>query len=148
MTLRELLQEGKIVPHRTSKQEISDLFGIMERDLHDASIKGISADRRFITAYNVALQGTTVLLHLQGYRTRAEAHHYFTFLAGREILGPKHHAMMDYFNTCRSKRNVSDYDRAGMISDKEAEALLKETAKFYRFVQQIAESSQIFRPTK
>jgi hypothetical protein len=34
----------------------------------------------------------------------------------------------DYLDNCRSKRNVSDYDRVGEISQQEVEEMLAETA--------------------
>jgi len=40
-----------------------------------------------------------------------------------EIMGPPAQARADYLDHCRSKRNVSDYDRTGEISAREAEEL-------------------------
>lgn len=36
----------------------------------------------------------------------------------------------DYFDSCRKKRNVADYDAAGMISDAEVKELLEEIECF------------------
>jgi hypothetical protein len=55
MSLNELLNEGRLKPHKTSAREVADLFRIIDRDIADAGIKEISADRRFATAYNAAL---------------------------------------------------------------------------------------------
>jgi hypothetical protein len=64
MTLNQLLADGKLVKHRTSRQEIASLLKVVERDIADASIKTVSSDRRFAIAYNAALQLATIALYL------------------------------------------------------------------------------------
>ena len=48
--------------HNTSVKEIADLLKLVGRDLADADIKEISADRRFARACNAALQLATIVL--------------------------------------------------------------------------------------
>lgn len=55
MPYERLLREGRIRRHHTNRQEIASLFRVVERDLADAAITALSADRRFATAYNAAL---------------------------------------------------------------------------------------------
>jgi hypothetical protein len=62
MPYERLLREGRIRRHRTNPQEIAGLFRVMERDLADAAITALSADRRFATAYNAALQAATAVM--------------------------------------------------------------------------------------
>jgi N-acyl-D-aspartate/D-glutamate deacylase len=38
--------------HKTSKKELDNMRVLIARDLADAGIAGLSADRRFATAYN------------------------------------------------------------------------------------------------
>ena len=45
-----------------------DLRGIVERDLKDAKIPELSADRRYATAYNAILQLTKMVIACSGYR--------------------------------------------------------------------------------
>lgn len=45
-------------------------------------------------------------------------------------MGPEFQDLVDYFDQCRGKRNLSDYDRAGEISENEAVELLKEAKAF------------------
>jgi len=45
-----------IVEHLSSREEIEDLLGVVERDLHDATTSGLSADWKFGIAYNAILQ--------------------------------------------------------------------------------------------
>lgn len=133
MSFEKLVTQGNVQKHKTSKEEISDLYKLIKRDLKDATIEGLSEDRRFSIAYNAILQCGTVILHCLGYRTKGEAHHYTTFEFLREALGSKYEELIDYFNACRSKRNRTDYDAAGEISEGEVIELLKEAKKFYEF---------------
>jgi len=68
MTLKQLLADGKLVKHRTSRQEIASLLKVVERDITDASIEAVSADRRFAIAYNAALQLATIVLYCKSYK--------------------------------------------------------------------------------
>lgn len=130
MNLKRLLQQDRIRPHKTSQQEISGLIKLVERDIKDARIKEVSIDRRFATAYNAALQLATILLLCSGYRTEGKGHHATVFLTMKDILGKEYYALADYFDSCRAKRNITDYEQAGQISLAEAEELAHEAEKF------------------
>ena len=52
MNLRAWFQEGKLRQHQTSPEEIGNLLQLVKRDIEDANVQTISADRRFATAYN------------------------------------------------------------------------------------------------
>jgi len=56
MSLKQRADNGWLRPHQSSAREITDLLGIVERDLADAEGE-ISADWRFGIAYNAALNG-------------------------------------------------------------------------------------------
>lgn len=130
MTLKDLLAEGRLRSHKTSIQEVADLLRVVDRDLADAGIPRLSADRRFATAYNAALPLATIALHAAGYRAASTAHHWVTFHVLLEIMGPQAQARADYLDDCRTKRNVTDYDRAGEISLQEAEEILAQAREF------------------
>lgn len=87
MSLSSFLDNGRLRRHTTSLEEISDLFRVVDRDLEDASLDQLSADRRFATAYNAALQLATIALHCAGYRTAGYAHHFITIQVLPEIMG-------------------------------------------------------------
>ena len=128
--LNRLLAEGKLRSHRTSAREIADLLGVIDRDLADATVQDISADRRFAIAYEAALQLATMTLSATGYETRGTGHHFNTFEAFRETMGTTGRDYADYFDMCRSKRATTSYDRAGEISDTEVASLLEEVKSF------------------
>jgi len=130
MLLKRLLNEGRLKPHKTSSQEIKNLLKLIERDIADAKIKGISTDRRFTIAYNAVLQLATILLYCEGYRTKGEGHHFITFQVMKEILGKNYYNLADYFDSCRAKRNITDYAMSDEISETEVEELIEEVEKF------------------
>ena len=125
-----LLREGRIRSHRTNPTEIADLFAVVERDLTDAAIEALSADRRFATAYNAALQASTAMMYAEGYRAAGIGHHRTTFEFLKAISVREFGDLADYFDDCRRKRNRADYVGVGYVSDTEAEYLLAEARKF------------------
>ena len=126
MNLLQLLAEGRLQRHKTSVREVAALLCVVDRDLADAEVTALSDDRRFATAYNAAQQLATIVLHAAGYRAAESGHHWTTIHVLPEILGPKEAARADYLDGCRSKRNITDYDRAGEISAGEVAGILKE----------------------
>lgn len=88
----------------------------------------------FATAYNAALQSAIIILYCSGYRTKGAGSHFTVFQAMKNILGKDYVELADYFDSCRSKRNITDYDYAGVISKKETEELIREAIKFKKFV--------------
>jgi hypothetical protein len=102
----------------------------------DADIQELSADRRFITAYNAALQLATIVLRLAGFRTNSNkaGHHRVTIDALPEILGPKLQDLTDYLNACRMKRHMCDYTNAGEISVAEVSEFIAEVKTFRKIV--------------
>ena len=135
MSWQSLLQAEKIRPHRTSRREIEDLRAVVERDLQDAKIEALSADRRFATAYNAALQLGKIVLACAGYRVAGPAHHQTTFEALEVAMGPSISAMTAYFDTCRRKRNQVDYDFAHASTETEAAELIQKAEEFYALVE-------------
>ena len=134
MSLKELLNQGKLKPHRTSREEIANLLKLVKRDIKDAKVSGLSSDRKFATAYNAVLQSATILLYCEGYRTSGMGHHFIVFEAMKKILGKEYFELADYFDSCRSQRNVTDYSYPGEISEAEAIELIQETENFLKVV--------------
>ena len=61
MSLADWAKNGWLRVHKPTKEEIDNLMEIVERDLKDASAKGLSDDWKFGIAYNAALKLCTVL---------------------------------------------------------------------------------------
>jgi hypothetical protein len=116
--------------HRTSRQELGDLRDLVERDLQDAAVPAISADRRFATAYNAALQLAKMVIACAGYRVVGPGHHLTTFEALEIAMGPSVSPLVAYFDMCRRKRNQVDYDCAHAATATEAEDLITKAEEF------------------
>lgn len=78
-----------------------------------------------------------MIVYAGGYKTHGTGHHFSAFEAARHIMGREHDGFFDYLDSCRSKRNRTDYDFAGSITETEAEELIKEAGKFSRIVMQL-----------
>jgi hypothetical protein len=68
MSLSDWQRHGWLTSHETSREEVVDLLGVVDRDLADCRISGLSADWRLNIAYNAALQAATAALAAAGYR--------------------------------------------------------------------------------
>ncbi len=127
---QQWLAKGDVKTHQTSKQEIDNLRDLITRDLADAAIPGLSADRKFATAYNAALQTATIVIACSGYRVSARSgHHKVSFEAAAVAIGTAA-ALTDYFDTCRRKRNVIDYMTSSVATDTEAEEIVRKANEF------------------
>ncbi|MEP6591514.1 MAG: hypothetical protein ABJC19_10055 [Gemmatimonadota bacterium] len=108
-----------IVEHEESADEIADLFAVVDRDLIDAAVPGLSADWRLGITYNAALQLAIIALAASGYRMGRERAHERALLSLETTAGIST-AIVDLLDTIRRRRNQSNYERAGTTSDAEA----------------------------
>jgi hypothetical protein len=131
------LQSKRLHRHTTSRSELDELRAVVDRDLKDAAISQLSTDRRFAVAYNAVQQLAKMVLACAGYRVSSSkgGHHATTFEATGLILGPTHQVLIDYFDTCRQKRNQVNYDHAGLTSDNEAAELVERANEFRSLIE-------------
>ena len=119
MSLRDWLKHSWLVEHETSAEEIAGLLAIVERDLANAKVAGLSDDWKPNIAYNAALQAATAALAASGFRAAREQHHYRTIQSLALTLGwPT--TKVDRFDRLRRKRNIGGYETAGLVSGQEA----------------------------
>ena len=123
MSLEDWLTDKLIETHRPSAHEIANLLRICDRDLEKVQITELGPDWRLSIAHNAALQAATAALAAAGYRARKEGQHYrviqslaFTISTDTTII-----KQLDKF---RHKRNISDYERAGLVTEQEAEEMV------------------------
>jgi len=126
MSLKQWLNNGWLRTHKTSKNEIENLMMIVERDLKDAK-EGISDDWRFGITYNAALKLCTALLYAEGFKAERTLQHYRTIQALPLILGPERKDDANYLDTCRSKRNIVEYDYVGAVTENDVNELIEFT---------------------
>lgn len=134
MTLNQWAKNGWLRPHRTSKQEISDLLKIVDRDLEDAQSEAISEDWRFGIAYNAGLKLCTILLHAEGYRAGRTGEHYYTIQALPHILGQIRSEDARYLDTCRRNRNRVEYQSVGEVTEEDVLELIGFVSDFKKTV--------------
>jgi uncharacterized protein (UPF0332 family) len=130
-----LLANSEVQRHRTSKKELDKLRAVIRRDLADASLGGASADRRFATAYNAALQAAKMAIACAGYRVVGAGHHRISFEVVKLATGRVADPYSDYFDRCRRKRNVIDYDDAFVATETEAKEILTKAKEFAAVVE-------------
>ena len=121
--MQDWLKSRWLIEHRTSRQEISGLLSMADRDLGQCQTANLSPDWQLNIAYNAALQAATAALAAAGYRASREAHHYrviqslaYTIKADGSLI-----AQLDKF---RKKRNIGSYERAGAVSEQEAKEMV------------------------
>lgn len=112
-----------------SKAELDNLRSIVARSLKDVSVPGLSADARFVMAYDAARTLSLMVVRASGYRPRSVGGHYNTFLALESADGG-FAKLSAYFDGCRMKRNDCEYDFAGGITETDAEGLLNTVKQF------------------
>ena len=131
MNWKHWLDKGDIQKVHVNRKSLTDLANLVDRDLKDAQVAGLSADRRFAIAYNAALNVANYVIRKNGCRVTAKiGHHRVTFLIARESLGREAENHLDYFDLCRRKRNKVDYDLAGVATDKDVAELIRQVMEF------------------
>jgi len=123
MSLEDWLKNGWLVEHKTSPAEFSDLLAIADRDLTDCRVQGLSAEWKLNIAYNAALQAATAALAACGYRASRDAHHHRVIQSLTLTIGADP-SLVRRFDAFRKKRNISGYERVGMVSDQEATEMI------------------------
>jgi hypothetical protein len=119
MSFKQWEQAQYIKPHRTSRQEIADLFGVADRDIAAAQTAHLIADWRLNIAYNAGLQLATA-----GYQAARMGHHY-RVIQSLELTLQLDAETIALFDDFRKLRNESDYERAGRVSNTDADEMLQ-----------------------
>jgi len=118
MSWAKLLADKTVTRLPPMKAELDNLRSIVARSLGDVTAKGLSADARFTMAYDAA---RTLSLMVGA--------HYNTFVA-LEAADPAFAKLSAYFDGCRIKRNVSEYEFSGGVSDTDVDSLLTTVNQF------------------
>lgn len=136
MTWTKLLASHDVQRHQTSKLELDNMRALVARDLADAKVEGLSADRglrRRTTprsrprTWRLLAPATALPPKLATTRSRSTASGW-SLRAGAEQY-------VDYFETCRRKRNVIDYTRSDVATETEANEILEKATDFYELVE-------------
>jgi hypothetical protein len=125
MSLQKWLEFGWLRPHRTSPEEIRNLWLVADRDIKDAASGGVSADWCFNIAYNAALQLCTLLLYAEGYEPAKGQLTHYRILQALPLILPNRTDDAEYLDGCRETRNKVEYDHAGFATKKDAAELIE-----------------------
>jgi HEPN domain-containing protein len=124
-TLEAWVSSGSLQRHETSREEILDLLGIVERDIAESQTPGLSADWRLAIAYNAALQAGRAALAAAGYRVSGgEKGHHYRLVESLRYTVEAPAADVDLLQRMKKKRNQCDYEVAGAVTEREAEEML------------------------
>ena len=123
MSLEDWLRNKLITRYRPLAAEIAELLHICDRDLEKAKIVELGPDWRLSIAHNAAVQVAKAALETVGYRIRKEGQHYLALqsLAFTVKTDPDTIKQLDKF---REKRNISGYEKAGLVTEQEAEEMI------------------------
>ncbi|OGD78733.1 MAG: hypothetical protein A2Y64_02190 [Candidatus Coatesbacteria bacterium RBG_13_66_14] len=106
----------------SAPREIADLLAVVERNLVDSSVIGLSQEWCFNISYSAALLAALTLLRAEGYRPPHQAHHYLVIQSLRYTINYPP-ALIAQFERFRRKRNQTTYDCVGTVSQKDVEAM-------------------------
>lgn len=120
MSLEDWASAGRLRRQPTSKNEVRNLLAIADRDLETWELSGMPADTKLGLAYNAALQAANAALRATGYRASGSGHHYRVIQSLTHTIGLEEESIT-LFDTFRKKRNISNYEMAGAVSESEAE---------------------------
>ena len=135
MSLQNWEKNSWLVKHKPTAGELAQLLGLADRDLKDSEGGDLTDDWKLNIAYNSALQSATAALLACGYRASREMHHYrvigslaYTIGADADLINK-----LDKF---RKKRNISDYEIAGAVSEGEAKEMVRMARELRRSVEE------------
>ena len=121
MPYSSLLSEGRISVQTFAPQELETLMAIAEAKLGDAGVEGHTDDTTFTLAYDAVRAAAEAVMAAEGFRSvSGEGQHAAVF----EFLGEVEDGCWveeaREFDRARKKRNVSQYERFGMITETQA----------------------------
>ena len=135
MSIDRLVREGGIHPFRATREEIAKVMDIAKRDLDDAEkARGTSLDWTYSIAYNAVLQACRAYMFHMGYRPASSGAHKATFEFMQIAVDEPRKKTIDYFDRVRKKRHRVIYEEPGLITEKEAQQLIKKAKEFLDYV--------------
>ncbi len=133
MNFDDLLKERIIEQTEVSNDEIAYLFEVARRDINTA--QGLiysDLDWAFAIAYNSVLQLSIAYMNYLGFRPRGATKHVNTFKFMEKALSEEEQPMIKRLQQLRRKRNATIYERAGLVSEKEAKEVVAFALKYYK----------------
>jgi hypothetical protein len=108
---------------------LADLRAIVDRELRDSAIEGLSLDAQLGMLYNAALKLADIALRQAGYRSGRERAHERTIGSLVLTLGEDWRPTMRLFDSIRLVRNRGDYESIGLATIGEVTELRAEVLR-------------------
>jgi hypothetical protein len=122
VSLKDWFANRWIVAHEPTREEVASLLAVVDRDLKDAAVRGLSTDAQLAMTYNAALQLATAALAAEGYRPgRDRAHERAILSLG--LTADVSRTTVDLLDLTRRKRNQANYEQVGIASETEVAEL-------------------------
>lgn len=145
MSIEELVRNGSIHPFKATQEEVDKAIGIAQRDLALAeNILGETLDWSYSIAYNAVLQACRAYMFHLGYRPASAESHKNTFEFMRLAVDEPLKKSISYFDRVRKKRHRTIYDEVGLVSEKEAQELLKRAGDFLSYIESKLKESKSY----
>jgi len=136
MSIEELVRQESIHPFEATHGEIERAIGIARRDLTLAEkLLGENFDWCFAIAYNAVLQACRAYMFHLGYRPASAEAHKATFEFMQTAMEEPFKKSISYFDRARTKRHRALYNDAGLMTEKEADELLKRAKEFLSYIE-------------
>lgn len=134
-TLEVWASSGLLQRHRAGAEETANLLGVVARDIAESQTPGLSNDWRLAIAYNASLQAAKAALAASGYRVASgEKGHHYRLVESLRYTAEVPGADVDLLQTMKKKRNISDYEVAGAVTEREAEEMVSLAQRIDRVV--------------
>ena len=126
MSLQNWLQIGHLISHQATVAEVRNLLAVVDRELADAGVAGLSDDGRFTHAYDAALLLCKLALHASGFEVpkRTPGHHALWINSLEFTLGDTHKGTLIHLSKSSTLRHTSLYTHAGVVQKQDADDLV------------------------
>jgi len=128
MSLQDWSRMGQVIEHTPTIAEVRNLISVVDRELADAGISGLSDDGRFTHAYDAALILCKLALHVTGFelQKRVPGHHALWINSLEFTLGGGNvRDVMFHLLKSSKLRHTGLYDHAGVVQKGDADDLLE-----------------------
>ena len=143
MALEKWFEVNKLIKHKTNREELEAIFGVIDRCINDAGLRGLSGDQKYIISYQAAFEVAITLIYCYGYRPIKVGHHYIVWQCMKDLLDEDSRKTILLFESAAKKRNKLSYDIAGLASQKEADEIYGEAKNFVDFIKEKIEKFDI-----
>lgn len=131
MSLQQWVENGWARKIEPTPRGVSDLLAIVNREIADASLTGMSPDGKFDHAYDAVRNLCEVMTYASGFAIGRERKHEWAIQSLKFTVSGEAAEKIDYLDRCRRLRHKTRYERADVIQQSEADKLL-ETARSLR----------------